>query len=786
MPRQVAAVIENSFVRGLVDQATAINFPENACTETYNCVFHEAGDVHRRLGFDRETGYSELSVARGSGVVQKYVWRNVAGDGNISFVVLQLGSTLRFYRIGAFSALSSGINASSISLSTFIPSGGPSPATKECQFADGLGYLFVFHPTLEPFYVAYDQSANTFSATQITVEIRDFEGIDDTLADTTRPSTLTTAHKYNLYNQGWDATKLDRWTTGTIRLQGDTHSSTLVDDIKTASAVNSAFTNVENPAGQLLPGMKLTASGWASDPTISSITGPKAVTMSSASSSTLNDTTLVFYFGTSAYPSNADVFWTFKDSTDSFNLANVAGIDRGNTPAPKGHFILTAYNQDRDAASGLSGITDVTSSYFRPSTGAFFAGRVWYAGIQYSGFNSKIYFSQILEGIDQAGRCYQQQDPTSETLFDLLPADGGVINIPEAGTVVKLVSVQNGVLVHTTNGVWFITGSTGIGFTADDYTVVKLDSIPALTHTSFVDVNGLPMWWNLNGVYAIRPGQGGGYAVVSLTETVVHDFYDDIPAGSKSFAKGAYNALTRIVQWIYKSTESADIGVQYEFDRVLNLNTLTGAFYPWTVEGTDVMINDIVVTDAPAGFVSENQVTSNSGADTVQDGSGNNVVVYQATGGLLATPKFKYVVSEPSSGLNYDLTFAETLDQDFVDWASTADNNFESYFITGYKLHGEAQRKFQTNYVWVYMHDGSVSTFDIRGRWDFAKSSATGRWSTNQRISVDPDTSGYAAMRRKVKLRGHGLAVQFEVRSVAGEDFHVLGWSVWETGNPRP
>ncbi len=63
MTRQVASVVENNFVNGLVTEATALNFPESACTETWNCVFKQTGMVSRRLGLDFEDNYAENTLA---------------------------------------------------------------------------------------------------------------------------------------------------------------------------------------------------------------------------------------------------------------------------------------------------------------------------------------------------------------------------------------------------------------------------------------------------------------------------------------------------------------------------------------------------------------------------------------------------------------------------------------------------------------------------------------------------------------------------------------------------
>jgi hypothetical protein len=77
---------------------------------------------------------------------------------------------------------------------------------QECSFSSGLGYLFVAHPLCNPFYVSYDPVTDTISSGAITITVRDFERVEDSLAIDNRPSTLTDLHKYNLYNQGWYVT----------------------------------------------------------------------------------------------------------------------------------------------------------------------------------------------------------------------------------------------------------------------------------------------------------------------------------------------------------------------------------------------------------------------------------------------------------------------------------------------------------------------------------------------------------------------------------------------------
>ena len=143
--------------------------------------------------------------------MSSYKWNNAGGDGVTQIFVLQIGETLHFYNVSAATdalPLSRQKLAATVALSGFIPTGGSLPSTIECQYTDGNGYLFVFHPNLDPFYCTYN--SGSIVATSIILKTRDNIGLLETIDDQFRPTTLDAIHKYNLYNQGW--TNEAAWT----------------------------------------------------------------------------------------------------------------------------------------------------------------------------------------------------------------------------------------------------------------------------------------------------------------------------------------------------------------------------------------------------------------------------------------------------------------------------------------------------------------------------------------------------------------------------------------------
>lgn len=769
MPAQVLSSVENNFTKGLITEATGLNFPENACTSCSNTEFTLIGDVIRREGINFELNGTTLFTPVSGFAQSTYVWNNPGGDGNSKLLVKQIGQTLYFYNIATSTVaapLSTQLLAGKITL--LVGTGSTFDSTKECQYADGNGYLFVYHPSCDTNYVTYNPSTLAVVNNVITVQQRDFIGVIDNLTVNTRPSSLSNDHQYNLQNQGW--TSSNPWSA-----QDNTQSFTSplpggINNFNVASGLS--ITN-----GQVVIIYVYIPFGGGNNILVSSASGTVTnystthlainITSSSAVYPGTNGTLAVIvpistgYLSTwnsaeGNFPSNADVWWYFKDSSGAFNPATTANnvtLATGN--APQGHYILNAFNQDRATISGLSSITTVTTTT-RPSTGCWFQGRVWYTGVNaqqpaagdeaFFTWAENIYFSQVVSTASDFGLCFQTNDPSSENLNDLLPTDGGVITIVGSGTIHKLFPISNGLLVFANNGVWFVTGSQGIGFTANDYTITKISSVKILSNKSFVDVLGLPYFWNEEGIYQVITQQNGSLAVEPLTVGTILTFYNTIPLASKKYARGDYDPINYVIQWVYKSELEASVTDRYQFDSILNYNVYNKAFFPYSI----------------------------SAGNKTQFIHGINYINYPFISSATPEPDFKYHCS--SALINNG--FAEEFDTAYVDWGSA---NYKSTFTTGYKLHGGAVYKTQIPYVYTYSRNSGYAAFYIQGLWDYAVNFDSNRWSQPQFIEINEANTAMAV--RRHKIRGRGLAVQLQFTSVDGEPFDIMGWAVYEVKN---
>ena len=739
MPRSGGIVVDNSFVKGLVTEATGLSFPEDACTETYDCIFKKTGEVTRRKGFEYEPSYSlfTLTASRNDSAVSSFRWTGAGGDGNSSFVVTQVGRYIYFYAVN--DSLSSAKHATSIDLNTFAVAGILNPFEKPVSFAQGDGKLFVVGQHIEPFYVMYTPSTDTLTAgaqTQITIEVRDTEGDEqDTYGIDQRPAeTLTTdtaavnAHLYNLMNQGWAEKVL---TDGTPAR--------------------------ENPVKYWDAGGDL--------------------------------------------PSSSDRWWQLKNTTDKMDNAQKDVFPLTSSEVPKGHFIFNAFDVDRSTVTGSDesasdrsfddlwgrgGLTNKASTLstkstnFRPSSVAFYASRVWYAGVNDTDYNTTIYFSRLLTEDEHIGQCYQEQDPTSEDFYEALPTDGGFITIPEIGNIVSMFEAQNSLIVFATNGIWKIQGSEGIGFTATDYSVNKISSVQNVDNQSFVLLNGVPAWINNEGVWLLQQDQTlGSVNVTSLSKDTIQSFFEDIPSSSLPYIQGTYNPRERLVYWLYRSTEAVNLDGQYEYDRCLVFNTETGAFYPWKLNtDSGVKVLSVITSVGFSTITEEADVVV--GADDVIDSSIVNVTADVLTS-VSVSGTMKLLVEDNANRI----TWAEQYDTSYLDWttAKGTGKNYSSYFISGYRVRGEAIRGINTTYVRVHSRVQDNSSVRIQGVWDYYTSDGA-RWSSPQQGYKTKVNGQYSD--RRLKIRGYGLALQLRFASEQGKPFNVIGWSSMDTVAAQP
>lgn len=756
MPRAQTNKVYNTFIAGLITEAGPLTFPENATTDEENCELFAKGNRRRRLGADLEDNFTLSTQAVvldswNSYAISTNEWKTVGGDGSLNFLVLQIGPTLYFYDL-AIVPLSSRQKTFTIDLNNFKVSGATLIEREVVRVESGKGLLFVSGRKIESFFVEYKSDTDTIISTQIDIEIRDFEGVDDSLEPDEEPTTLSDEHSYNLKNQGWVS------PGGTV-----------------ANPVTTYFTSQ------------------------------------------------------SKYPPNSKQWWTAKNATDDFDAPTLTKFFTGKTLAPKGHFILKAFNKDRNTISGGSGITAEIITE-RPTALAFFTGRIWWTGVSGSKVNGNIYFNQILEGTTNIGRCYQINDPTSEDLNSLLSSDGGVIVIPEIGSVLKMFPMQGALIILADNGVWSISGPDG-SFKATDFIVSKISSIGIDGAESVVDVEGVPVWWGKTGINTVTQNEVTfKFGVVNLSKDTVQTFYEEIPSLSKVDAVGNYDQISKKVSWLYRSVAAEDDRNRFRFDKILVLDTRLGAFIPGgivTFSSSPYYIGGSFNTSVIGSAIESSNVID--GTSNVVDGTGN---VIDADSIIVGSRSFvKYLVfTEGVTEAKW--SFGGFTNTGFKDWISVdgVGVDYLSFFETGDELMQDIQREKQATYIHVFFNRTELSYEDLsyetwirpsgcfmQAQWDWSDHSNSAKFGPKVQVyrfvkrvndvvldgvdividgtdqifaantylpgSGTDFNSGFPVTVTKNKVRGNGKALKLRFESETGKDFDLLGWAINFSGN---
>lgn len=733
MPRTQLVKDYNTFIKGIITEANALTFPENASIDEENFVLNTDGSRQRRLGIDYEEGYlSESAGAYGAirdGLLSVHKWDTADNSGLYSFAVVRTESLLRFYNLKG-DALSQNKHSFLLSLSSYSSPWAPSGSANSVpiQTAVGKGAFFVSSQSTEPFYVEYDSVSDTFSVTQYDLIERDFLGLEESTDVTDRPATLTTFHKYNLDNQGWGA---NQYTS---------------------------------------------------------------------------------YFSSKAvYPSNADIWILAKDSNDDFSPNLLDKQFFGNTRAPTGHDLLNVFEKNRKA------VDNNIPTYFekgRPSTIAFYAGRIFYSGIESNStdgisVNGNIYFSQILTDLSKAGKCYQEADPTSEEISDLLEDDGGVITIPEIGTVIKLEVLHDSLVILASNGVWQIKGDADAGFNALAYQDLKVTNIGPLNAETVVVAEKSIIYWADAGIFSLSASEVTGLLQSqNISETTIQTLYRDIPSISKLYAKGTYDLTDNKIRWLYNDEDDYDgITFKAKYTKELILDVVLGAFYKNSIGSLSADSPYIASSlSTPDLLVSDIAYNIEASAVQVQVAS-VDVQVSQASP-VLGNSSIKYFTIIPGLTENSSSTWYGTWslynNTSFLDWekADTIGIDSEAFLLTGYETFGDVSRTKSTPYIITHFQRTETGFVDqgsgieavrpsgclMQARWGWSDSSTSGRWSSEQQVyrlnrnyipasASDPFDYGFSVITTKNKVRGSGEALSINFRSQPGKDMHLLGWT---------
>lgn len=796
----------NTFVKGLVTEASPLTFPENASLDERNFVLNRDGSRRRRLGINLNSPLSTVPNSPNllSQSTKVFEWESAGGAPSLVLLVAQLGNNLMFFDTSG-SVETYPVFIDSVDVTEHVTL--TDAVIEVCDMSSVDGTLVVVLNERDILIVTYDADNNTFSYRKDYLRIRDFFGIqdryvregvvlendatvedkifDDLLDDqysNVRPYLLTDNHLYNLRNQSWG-----RLRDGLFIQEKESDTDLEKDPI---SAFVSGFALKEGVI-------------WRS--TFVDVTLPSQIEV---------------------FPSNADSvslgiidYAEKKGAPERFVPIELGDSPRSSSASPKGFFIIDAlqrgFSRGEQVRSMLSeGNGQFDYGYFDPypedrtprgaSCIAEYAGRVWYSGFSSEVRNgdrrspkmaSYVLYSQLVQDLSNITNCYQKNDPTYELEADLLATDGGYIRLDGAYDIQKMVNLGSSIIIFARNGVWQISGGSDVGFTAEAYIVKKITDQGVAGPNSVVDVGSSAMYWADNGIYLIAPNEFGDFVASNISQEVIQKYYEAIPIEERTGASGIYDKYENKVRWLYSPKGLGGESKELIFDVSLQ------AFYPSVIAPVDAnspyLLHPVYVSPYQVGTQVDEVAVEGVGVQVI----GEDVIINTSVE-LTGQKETYYLTVWNTSPLQ--IGFSTYSDSTFTDWSSyNGGVDASAYFITGYGPAGDFQRRKQVPYLTSYMlrtEDGfkevlgdivptSESSCNLQARWEWANSANSNRWGRTfelyryKRFYMPEDIddtfdTGQEVVSTKNKLRGHGKTLSLKFSTSPQKDCRLLGWSM--------
>jgi hypothetical protein len=681
-------------------------------------------------------------------------WNTASGNVSESIGVIRIANKLWFIDLRAASPSATFFNSGNALTITELDT------AEDLETATINGDLVLVSKALsKPVVLSFTASTGAVTSATIDIKVRDIWGVDDGLEVDDRPTTLSSLHTYNLRNQGWNKN---------IR----------TDDSKEAI--------------------------------------------------------LNYEAATDRYPSNADN-WVLGRNTNpasgDFEKFQGSRLNRnsvGNSPAPRGALIIDAFNRgsSRTTEANKAGQNKNTTVFVSDVSGlptdredgklssiASFAGRLFYSGVysnivgaddESPNYSNYVFFTQVVTNNTKLGQCYQEADPTSATINDLVDSDGGTVAIPECTQIIKIAAAQGSLLIFGDNGVWELYGDTN-GFVATSFQVAKVSTNGIYSPAGVVSVGNGFVYWSKAGIYALQPDPGSGrFVATNISLSTIQEFYLSIPENLRVNIKSFYDERQNRCRWLYNDSETG-LGSTRSvntYTKELVYDLTLQAFYKNSISSlvsSSPYVVDYIQVPGVSSATQETEVIA--GTDFVEVTGSGQVIITESVS-VSKSSQFAFLTLRTTS-----FTLSKYRSTSYTDWQTAGSGtgaNYSSYLITGYELFGDLMRNKATPYVMFYFNrteDGyqaaagggfelkNQSACKVQAQWNWANSDGSGRWGTEfQAYKLlfpytptgvnDPFDYGESVIVTKHKLRGNGRCLSLKISSDAGKAMHLLGWGI--------
>lgn len=739
MPKQVKAEY-NTFVKGLISEASPLNFPDNASLDEQNFILSRKGTRARRKGIDIEPG----GVTRVTGITLEgvlarnpstYQWFSPGGVEGLVVLVIQVNNNLHFYD-------QSQAPLSDVGWIEFLSLSIPDDVSYSFASVDGVLIVASGDPNVA--VITYDPDAveSKFSASYERLTTRDVWGVEVVGSEYETDVTFREAavppdsQKYNLQNQSWGIPR---------RRPGD--PGTLQDPVFIYEEFIGKYPSNSE----------------------------------------------VVWTGLQYLPVSAD-----SDPTERLYGNIFDEVIGGDILAPRGYYVIDVLDRGVSRMAQFEANKVKYPELLYTSVGlpedstpsgativADFAGRVFYGGFggeivdgdaRSPSLSSYIFFSQLVKSKRDVFKCYQEGDPTSRENSDLVDTDGGFIRVSGMNKLIGMFTIGSYLIILADNGVWSVTGGSDYGFSPVNLKVSNISTFGGISGQSIIEVQGKGLYWGSDGIYVIDRNQFGDLVVNSLTDATIQTYFDNIPLTSKTRVSGAYDGYAKKAHWLWREGTpfDADTSITKEltFDFVLNAFSVN-QIYPSKV-GSTVEIETFCVIPP---------VLTSSSTEVIQ---------------------FPIYLFVKSLGEGASYSFAYYHNEEFKDWGEYGTNggaDAYAYLITGDTTGGDSSVRKYLPYMTVHMYrtEEGVDSETLqplkqsgclaRVRWDWSNQLVSNKWSREQQVyryrkprlvegPFDDYETGFKLITTRNKIRGSGKAFSVVFSTEPLKDCQIVGWNI--------
>lgn len=210
-----------------------------------------------------------------------------------------------------------------------------------------------------------------------------------------------------------------------------------------------------------------------------------------------------------------------------------------------------------------------------------FGGRIFYL------CKNTLLFSQTLKA-DNKGYdlCYQDADPTSEEISDVVATDGGMIQLLTIGKGKNIHSFYRGVIVFGDREVTGVLSNSINLFSATDYDIVKITNAGCCGEYSIVETDNEMFYWSTHGIYRISIDENNNISAQCVSVGTIQQWYNSLSISSKENVIGYYDYANNRIYWFYPTNEVSKLDGCLVYDLTYN------CFMPQQIDAGNIVRDD--------------------------------------------------------------------------------------------------------------------------------------------------------------------------------------------------